>query len=150
MNAWGMCLGPQARRQVLTACMLVALSGAVWVVMGWNLDPEDYGSPLRTWRHRMLVLHGVAAYVLLWIVGRLYALHQQGNWRAGRNRMSGLALSAALLLLAGSGLTLYYPPHEDWRYALSLFHQLAGLSLALLMPLHILLAKKGRKTRQHY
>jgi len=150
MSAWGMHLGPQARRQVLAACWLVALSGAIWMSMGWNLDPEDYGSPLRTWRHRMLVLHGVAAYVLLWIVGRLYALHQQGNWRARRNRASGLALSAALLLLACSGLTLYYPPHEDWRDAFSLFHQVLGLSLALLVPLHVWLAKKSRKTRQHF
>jgi drug/metabolite transporter (DMT)-like permease len=141
-------LGPSARRQVLAACGLVALSGVMWIVIGWNLDAENYTDPLRAWRHRVLVLHGVAAYVLLWIVGRLYALHQQGNWRAQRNRASGLAMSAVLLLLAGSGLTLYYPPHEDWRDALSMLHQVLGVALVLLLPLHVLLARKDRQRRR--
>jgi len=149
MNAWGMHLGPSARRQVLAACGLVILSGVLWIVIGWNLDADDYGDPLRGWRHRLLVLHGVAAYVLLWIVGRLYALHQQGNWLAQRNRASGLAMSAALLLLAGSGLTLYYPPHEDWRDALSMLHQVLGVALALLLPLHVWLARKERRVRHN-
>ncbi len=148
MSAWGMHLGPSARRQVLAACGLVALSGVMWIVIGWNLDAENYTDPLRAWRHRVLVLHGVAAYVLLWIVGRLYALHQQGNWRAQRNRASGLAMSAVLLLLAGSGLTLYYPPHEDWRDALSMLHQVLGVALVLLLPLHVLLARKDRQRRR--
>lgn len=149
MSAWGMHLSPSARRQVLAACGLVALSGVLWIVIGWNLDAEDYSDPLRAWRHRVLVLHGVAAYVLLWIVGRLYTLHQQGNWRAQRNRASGMGLSVALLLLAGSGLTLYYPPHEDWRDALSLLHQVVGVALVLLLPLHVWLARKDRRRRRN-
>ncbi len=148
MSAWGMHLGPSARRKVLAACGLVALSGVLWIVIGWNLDTEDYSDPLRAWRHRVLVLHGVAAYVLLWIVGRLYALHQQGNWRAQRNRASGLAMSAVLLLLAGSGLTLYYPPHEDWRDAISMLHQVLGVALVLVLPLHVWLARKDRQQRR--
>lgn len=149
MSAWGMHLSPSARRQVLAACGLVALSGVLWIVIGWNLDAEDYSDPLRAWRHRVLVLHGVAAYVLLWIVGRLYTLHQQGNWRAQRNLASGLGLSVALLLLAGSGLTLYYPPHEDWRDAFSLLHQVVGVALVLLLPLHVWLARKDRRRRRN-
>ncbi len=148
MSAWGMHLGPSARRQVLAACGLVALSGVMWIVIGWNLDAENYTDPLRAWRHRVLVLHGAAAYVLLWIVGRLYVLHQQGNWRAQRNRASGLAMSAVLLLLAGSGLMLYYPPHENWRDALSMLHQFLGFALVLLLPLHVWLARKDRQRRR--
>ena len=147
MNAWGMHLAPSARRQVLAACGLVILSGVLWIVIGWNLDGDDYSDPLRSWRHRVLVLHGVAAYLLLWIAGRLYALHQQGNWRAQRNCASGLAMSVALLLLAGSGLTLYYPPHEDWRDGFSMLHQVLGVALALLLPLHVWLARKERRKR---
>jgi hypothetical protein len=149
MSAWGMHLGPSARRQVLAACGLVALSGVLWITLGFYLDADDYTDPLRGWRHRALVLHGIAAYVLLWIVGRLYALHQQGNWRAQRNRASGLAMSVALLLLAGSGLTLYYPPHEDWRDAFSMLHQVLGVALALLLPLHVWLARKDRHRRHN-
>lgn len=148
MSAWGMHLTPPARQQVLGAIWLVVLSGVLWIALGFFLDADDYTDPLRVWRHRALVLHGIAAYVLLWIIGRLFALHQQGNWRAQRNRASGLALSLALLLLAGSGLTLYYPPHEDWRDAFSLLHQVVGVALVLLVPLHVWLARKDRQRRR--
>lgn len=148
MSAWGMHLSHSARRQVQTAAWLVILSGVAWIALGWMLNADDYNDPLRAWRHRVLVLHGVAAYLLLWLTGRLYALHQQGNWRAQRNRASGLILSAALLLLAGSGLTLYYPPHEDWRDAFSLLHQIPGIGLTLLLPLHVWLGKRDRQQRQ--
>ncbi|MBI5005932.1 MAG: cytochrome b/b6 domain-containing protein [Nitrosomonadales bacterium] len=141
-------LTPSARRQVLGAIWLVVLSGVLWIALGFYLDADDYTDPLRAWRHRVLVLHGIAAYVLLWVIGRLFALHQQGNWRAQRNRASGLALSLALLLLAGSGLTLYYPPHEDWRDAFSMLHQVLGVALVLLVPLHVVLARKDRQRRR--
>ncbi|MDP1636427.1 MAG: hypothetical protein Q8L69_17310, partial [Gallionellaceae bacterium] len=129
MSAWGMHLSPSARRQVLAAIWLVILSGVLWIALGWYLDAEDYTDPLRSWRHRTLVLHGVAAYGLLWVVGRLFSLHQQGNWQAQRNRASGMVMSVVLVILAGSGLTLYYPPHEDWRDAFSMLHQVLGVAL---------------------
>lgn len=145
---WGMHLGPSARRQVLAAVWLVILSGAMWMMLGWYLDADDFTDPLRSWRHRVLVMHGISAYVLLWIAGRLFSLHQQGNWQAKRNRASGLGLSVALLLLAASGLTLYYPPHEDWRDAISMLHQALGATLVLLLPLHVWLARKSRRQRR--
>ncbi len=147
MSAWGMHLAEPARRQILVATWLVILSGALWIALGWNLDAEDFANPLRLWRHRLLVLHGVAAYALLWLTGRLFALHQQGNWRAQRNRASGAVLSVALLLLAASGLTLYYPPHEDWRDAFSWLHQGLGVALVFLLPLHVWLGKRNRRLR---
>lgn len=149
MNSWGRHLGASARRQLLTACWLVIVSGLLWIGLSWSLDPENYTGPLRVWRHRVLVAHGIAAYGLLWVSGRLFAFHQQGNWRAQRHRASGLALSGALLLLAASGLTLYYPPHEDWRDTFSLVHQILGASLAALLPLHSWLGKKTRLARLH-
>jgi len=149
MSAWGMHLGPSARRLVLATIWLLILSGVLWIALGWYLTAGDYSDPLRVWRHRALVLHGVAAYLMLWIAGRLYALHQQGNWRAQRNRASGLLLSVTLLLLASSGLTLYYPPSEDWHDPLSMLHQLLGVMTALLVPLHVVLARKDRQQRRN-
>ena len=147
MSAWGVRLSTRTRWLVQGVCWAAILSGLLWIVLGWGLDAEDFTNPLRAWRHRLLVLHGTAAYVLLWVTGSLLVLHQMGNWRAQRNRASGLALSVALLLLALSGLTLYYPPHEDWRNAFSLVHQVLGIALALLVPLHVWLGKRVRKKR---
>ena len=147
MSSWGVRLGSHTRWLVQGVCWAAILSGLFWIGLGWGLDPEDFANPLRGWRHRLLVLHGTAAYVLLWVTGSLLTLHQIGNWRARRNRANGLALTGMLLLLALSGLTLYYPPHEDWRDAFSLFHQMLGFTLALLVPLHVWLGKRTRKKR---
>lgn len=149
MNTWGVRLSPFARNTVLLCSLLVIASGVAWMVLGGLMDEQDYTDPLHTLRHRMLVLHGITAYALLWMVGRLSNLHQQGNWRAHRNRLNGLLLTAVLALLAVSGLCLYYPPHEDWREAISQLHQGLGIALAMLLPLHLLAARALRRVRTH-
>lgn len=145
MSAWGVRLSSRVRWLVLAACWCAIVSGLLWIWLGWGLNPDDFANPLRGWRHRLLVLHGISAYVLLWVTGSLLALHQMGNWRARRNLTSGFALLGALLLLSLSGLTLYYPPHEDWRDAFSLFHQVLGASIALLVPAHVWAGKRSKR-----
>lgn len=147
MNTWGVRLSHTARNTVLLFSLVVIVSGLSWMVLGGMADEQDYADPLHTWRHRALVLHGIAAYLLLWIMGRLSTLHQQGNWRARRNRWNGLLLSLVLGLLAISGLCLYYPPHEDWHSTISQLHQALGIALALLLPAHLLTARALRRLR---
>ncbi|MBI2312454.1 MAG: hypothetical protein HYU77_08130 [Betaproteobacteria bacterium] len=137
-------LPPLQRRLIFAALAIVVLSGIAWIGMGLRLDPLDFTNPLRAWRHRLLVLHAISAYALLWLVGTLFPHHQHGAWRARRNRVSGGALTGTLLALVVTGLTLYYPPHEGWRNALSLVHQGLGLALALLVPIHVTAGKHGR------
>ena len=48
------------------------------------------------------------------------------------------------LLLAVSGLMLYYPPAEDWRDAGSLVHQVVGGLLIFILPLHVVLGRRRR------
>lgn len=139
---FGVRMGPVGRWLIEGCCWTLIASGAAWMALGWWLDPMDVMNPLRVWRHRLLVGHGVAAALALWLAGSLFPLHQRGNWRLRRNRASGLALGGALLLLAASGLTLYYPPTDDWRDWQSLAHQGIGLGLALLLPLHIRLGRR--------
>lgn len=149
MNTWGVRLSPSARNTVVLCSLFVIGSGMAWMVLGWLVDAQDYADPLHTLRHRMLVTHGIAAYVLVWMAGRLSNLHQQGNWRAHRNRRNGLLLTAVLALLGVSGLCLYYPPHEDWHTTISLLHQGLGITLALLLPLHLFAARALRRLRIH-
>jgi len=149
MNAWGVRLSSSARNIVLVCSLIVITSGLAWMVLGGMVDMQDYGDPLHVLRHRMLVLHGIAAFILVWMAGRLSNLHQQGNWRANRNRRNGLLLTAVLALLGISGLCLYYPPHEDWHAPISQLHQGLGIVLALLFPAHLWAARTLRRLRNH-
>ena len=137
------------RHLIYGAVALVAISGIAWIVLGFAVDAEDFTDPLRLWRHRALVLHGVAAYGLVWLVGSLLPQHQWGGWQARRNRGSGGVLSTALLLLAISGLLLYYPPQDNWRDASSLLHQAVGLLLLMLLPLHVALGRRRHRALPH-
>jgi hypothetical protein len=141
----GFRLGPRQRMLAYVVLLLVAGSGFAWIGLGWTPDAEDFNGPVRLWRHRILVLHGSTAYLLLWFAGTLFPRHQYGAWQARRNRLSGACLSLALLALALGGLVLYYPPREDWRDALSVFHQGLGLALLVLVPVHV---RAGRLAAQ--
>ena len=130
-------LGPRHRLLIHGSVSIVAISGIAWIGCGLALDPGDFTDPLRVWRHRMLVLHGMSAYGLLWAAGTLFPRHQRGAWLARRNRLSGSLLSGVLLALAVGGLLLYYPPDENWRGAFSLSHQALGFAMVLLLLLHV-------------
>lgn len=140
----GLSISRNYRHLIYAAVILVAITGLGWITLGFRLDPEDFSDPLRLWRHRLLVTHGCAAYLLLWLAGSLFPQHQWGAWKARRNRSSGTVLSAILLLLAVSGLMLYYPPDDGWRDAESIVHQVGGGLLVFLLPLHVVLGRRRR------
>lgn len=140
----GLAISRNYRRLIYAATTFIAVTGLCWIVLGFLLDPEDFSDPMRLWRHRLLVAHGCAAYLLLWLAGSLFPQHQWGGWKARRNRASGTTLTATLLLLAVSGLMLYYPPSADWRDAGSLVHQVGGGLLVFMLPLHVVLGRRRR------
>ena len=140
----GVRLGLYFRLLVYAGVLAVAISGICWILLGLGLTTDDFTNPRHLWRHRLLVSHGVAAYCLLWLVGSLFPRHQRGAWRARRNRASGSTLTIMLLILALGGLTLYYPPNEDWRNAISISHQILGVILVLALPLHAWLGSLSR------
>lgn len=138
-------LPPLQRQMSYALFALVGLSGIAWIALGFQLNPDDFSNPLRSWRHRLLITHGTAAYGLVWLLGTLFPRHQHTAWQARRNRPSGGVLSAALLTLTITGLMLYYPPLEDGREVASLVHQGVGLALGLLIPIHVLLGRTSRR-----
>lgn len=140
----GVRLGARTRGLLTTVVAGVAASGLAWMALGAGLDEAGFDDPRHAWRHLSLVWHGSLAYGLIWLVGGLLPRHQIGAWRARRNRVAGAALSMLLLMLAASGLALYYPPFETVDFSLP--HQLAGVLLVVLLPAHILLGRRTRPT----
>lgn len=124
---------------------LLFLSGVVWLLLDrfGKIDGE-FGSephPALPW---LLMVHGITAYIFLVVLGMLVPVHMLSGWNAGRNRRSGLAIVTAGLVLAVSGLMLYYTSAETFRANASGAHWLLGLILPLILIVHIL---RGKRTR---
>lgn len=121
---------------------LLALTGIAWLMLDeWvrvdgAFGPEHH--PAQAWA---LVLHGVLAYVFLVIAGMLVPGHMRLGWSAGRNRGTGIAVTALSLLLAVTGLLLYYASDERLRSSTSLLHWSFGLGGTAIFLLH---AVRGR------
>ena len=121
---------------------LVLASGLLWllfhdfvrVTTSWGEGPH----PLESW---WLRLHGLAAMLTLVALGSLLLTHVVRAWRLGRNRASGGALAASLVLLIATGYALYYFGGEESRPAISLVHWVCGLVAVVLIAAHVALGR---------
>lgn len=138
-------LGPLSRRAVYALCLLLLLSGAVWLVLHtWLRVEGPFGPehhPLEPWLMR---LHGLLALPALLGLGALLPMHVWPAWRPRRRRTSGLVLLAACGLLALGGWALYYVAGDTVRPWVSVSHWLLGLALPALVLAHIVGARRER------
>lgn len=125
---------------------LLIFSGTLW----WLLDrfgqvEGDFGPVKSPWQHSVLVLHGLVALGYLLLLGSLTTVHIQRGWAVKKQRVQAsllFALQAVLVLTAGA---LYYVGHETARALMSTTHLVAGLLLAVMLPVHIWLGRRARK-----
>lgn len=123
-------------------------SGALWLVFHhflrrqgeFALEPH----PLENW---WLRLHGLCAFVLLWLAGLLWALHARHAVRWPQRRGSGLALMVAFGVLASSGYLLYYANDGALRDGMELAHWITGLAVVVPVVLHALPPRRSRAAR---
>lgn len=92
----------------------------------------------------LIKLHGVMAALALMLFGSLLSTHVRVAWQRRRNRGLGLLALLSLLLLCVSGVGLYYASYE-LREVLHGVHFWLGLGVALLLPLHIIIGRYGKK-----
>jgi len=117
-------------------------TGVVWLGLHyfWQVrgpfGPE--ANPAEAWALRA---HGAAAFLSLWMLGLLWAVHVTPAWRSGRRRWSGALVLAVALLLTLSGYLLYYVGDEDARAKTSLVHWIVGSCAFLAILLHGLRAQ---------
>ncbi len=123
---------------------LLAASGLAWLLLDqWVRVAGEFGPEPHPAERIALIVHGIAAYSLLIVVGSLLPVHVQPGWRIGRNRGSGLFLGAVLVLLAATALGLYYLGDEIARHWTSIAHWTVGLALVPLLIFHALAGQRG-------
>lgn len=123
---------------------LLTLSGLAWLwldkfgkVQG-EFGPEQ--SPALPW---LLLVHGVVAYAFLIVAAMLVPVHVRLGWNALRNRVSGLTLVGFGLVLAVTGLLLYYATTEGLRALSSTAHWVVGIALPIALAVHIVRGKRS-------
>ena len=127
-----------ARRMVYAVSALVFVSGAAWLWLHHFATVQgEFGPEASPAEHPALVLHGVAAAVMLWLFGLLWLAHVRRAWHARRNRRSGGTMATLLALLALSGLGLYYVGNDNARDWIGTAHWVAGFIAAAALPIHI-------------
>lgn len=89
--------------------------------------------------------HCAAGFVLVGMVGALFAIHVRIGWRRGLNRISGTTLLALMMILLASVLGIYYLGDERLSRASSITHTSAGLLTVLVMVWH---STKGQRLRR--
>jgi len=122
--------------------VLLFLSGAAWTY--WNYlvaSPGDFEMGAKA---SAMKIHGGASMAILVLVGMLLTGHVRIAWRVRRNRGNGSLFLSAFAVLTITGYGLYYAGGERLRAWASWIHLGVGLSLPLLLILHICLGKQAR------
>lgn len=89
-------------------------------------------------------LHGFFAFASAAVLGALFPLHIRTAWRRRRQLRSGLAVLSLALGLVLSGWGIYYIADERWAVGISVAHVLIGLCVALLLTVHVVIAKRAQ------
>ena len=135
-------LRPFYRRLLYGVLSLLFFSGAAWAYWNYLVSaPGDLEMTAKTWAMK---IHGAAAMTVLVLVGMLFTGHVRFAWRARRNRGNGSLFLTAFGILTVTGYGLYYAGGEKLRAWSSWIHLAVGLTLPLLLILHIWLGKRTR------
>lgn len=123
---------------------LLIASGIGWLIFDqWVRIPGEFGSEYHPAQHWALIVHGIAAYAFLLVIGALIPVHIRLGWSIGRNRQSGLALAGMSLLLAATALGLYYLGGEGAREWASVIHWIVGVAVLPVILVHAISGRRG-------
>lgn len=135
---------------LLGSLLLIFVSGCLLIpttlVMRFDTD--------LAWRlpgaGRVLVaaLHSAVGLAVIMLLGSLWTVHMRANWRRGRQRISGAALGAMMLVLAASAVGIFYLGDDALGTAAALIHLGVGLALAVPFGWHWVLARRAAASEQ--
>lgn len=122
---------------------VLLLSGSLWLAVHYSIGAgagaDQLPHPLEAWSLR---LHGLAAFVGLFLLGAVAAAHVPHGWRLSARprwvlqRGSGLMLCSLSGIMAATGYLLFYFAPETVRPALGWAHAFVSLMVAGLLLSH--------------
>jgi hypothetical protein len=125
---------PWQRRLLDGSVLALTVSGLLWLSVHQWAWPAMARPPMEglpsPWEPWLMKFHGAAVMAMLFVAGRLSAIHVVRGWRLGLARRSGVLMLAGLALLTLSGYALYYLVPEDWRDPTGWLHTALGVAWA--------------------
>ncbi|HEY8005767.1 MAG TPA: hypothetical protein VIE66_02935 [Methylocella sp.] len=137
-------LDPPFRFAVYAAFGVLFMSGAAWFVA----DRIKESSENEIWQESaatLLMIHGGTAMVTLMLLGALVPVHVGRAWRARKNRATGMIMAVCNAVLIVTAFGLYYLASEALRPWASDIHLAFGLTLPVMMLVHVQVGRKQRK-----
>lgn len=98
-------------------------------------------------RSGVAALHVVLSYAIVIFAGALWHVHMRVGWRRRRNLWAGGALVLTLLILAGSGVAVFYLGGELEARCAAVTHLIAGAGLPLLLVVHVVAGRASVRAR---
>ena len=139
------------KRWLYAVFTMLWLSGALWLISHYFMQVDgEFGEmphPMEIW---WLRLHGLMVFAILPVLGSVLSTHAHRAWKLKKNRHTGLFMKVVFLWMGLTGYALYYFASEENANWLPVLHWAVGLSVPLLLFVHI---RRGRKrtsvVRQH-
>jgi hypothetical protein len=122
------------------------LSGCGWLYLDQFLELRGpFGAVPHPWQAPLLLIHGVAGVISLYLFGWIGARHILHWWIVGLRRLSGGSLAALFALLVVSGFALFFLSDDAWQHRTVLIHDSIGLAITLFAMQHWFLGRRNRR-----
>jgi hypothetical protein len=125
------------------------VTGAVWLIADSQRDDAN-GEFWQAVSAALLMIHGGGAMVVLILLGALIPIHIRRAWLSRKNRLTGIVMAAANVLLVVTAFGLYYAGSDGLRAWTSDAHIAVGLAFPIVIFVHVLTGRRtsrGAKSR---
>lgn len=132
---------------VVLGVSLVTGSG-FWLIRRFGFVEGDFGPESHFLQYPLLQAHGFSAFLMMMVLGAIFASHIPKTWSSKRSRISGISITSSVVFSVVSAYSLYYLVGEDWHEWLGNSHAIIGLLLPIILLVHIKMARATRRTKK--
>lgn len=104
--------------------------------LGWRLEAAS--------RIAAAAAHATLALAFMLLLGALWSIHMRAGWKRRQQRVSGLLLGIALLVLSASAVGVYYLADETMANFAGLSHLAIGVVLIVPFAYHAIVGRRQR------